>query len=276
MIIEIIRKCLRPIIKIIYSHSNSRNPILINSFPKSGTHLLYQIIKWIPEHQDFKYFIASMPSLTQKERSINNIISKIDSIEPGEILRAHLFYNLIFVKHLDAKNIIHLLIYRDPRDVVISEANYLYDMNPFHRLHKYFKRFPDLSDRIMFSILGNDFCQTSVNYENIYNRFNRYKGWLECDSVFTVKYEDLVRTDREQVIKNIMSYYIKNSGRTNLDLNDLVSHAIENINPNKSHTFREGGTNKWKKYFNGEHKRVFKEIAGELLIELGYEKDFNW
>ena len=31
-----------------------------------------------------------------------------------------------------------------------------------------------------------------------------------------------------------------------------------------------------KKYFTDEHKRIFKEIAGDLLIKLRYETDHNW
>lgn len=41
-------------------------------------------------------------------------------------------------------------------------------------------------------------------------------------------------------------------------------------------TFRKGVAGEWKAHFNEEHKRIFKNIAGQLLIDLGYEKDFNW
>lgn len=29
-------------------------------------------------------------------------------------------------------------------------------------------------------------------------------------------------------------------------------------------------------YFSAEHKDTFKEVAGQLLIDLGYEQDFDW
>ena len=47
-----------------------------------------------------------------------------------------------------------IFIYRDPRDIVISEANYLYDMNKFHSLHKFFKNKHKLKDRIKLAIEG--------------------------------------------------------------------------------------------------------------------------
>jgi hypothetical protein len=43
-----------------------------------------------------------------------------------------------------------------------------------------------------------------------------------------------------------------------------------------SSRFRKGVAGDWKSVFTEEDKRIFKEIAGNLLIELGYEKDDNW
>jgi hypothetical protein len=39
---------------------------------------------------------------------------------------------------------------------------------------------------------------------------------------------------------------------------------------------RKGVAGDWKETFTEEDKRVFKEAAGDLLIELGYEEDNNW
>ncbi len=40
--------------------------------------------------------------------------------------------------------------------------------------------------------------------------------------------------------------------------------------------FRKGISGDWKGVFTGRDKEVFKEEAGELLVELGYEKDLAW
>lgn len=31
-----------------------------------------------------------------------------------------------------------------------------------------------------------------------------------------------------------------------------------------------------KSLINGQHKEKFKRVAGQLLIDLGYEQDFDW
>ena len=40
--------------------------------------------------------------------------------------------------------------------------------------------------------------------------------------------------------------------------------------------YRKGIRGDWRNHFSEEDKRQFKEIAGDLLIELGYERDTNW
>lgn len=261
-------------IKRIDFRSCPEGAVFLNSFPKSGTHLLYQIFENLPNIKNYYTFIASMPSFPHVEVRKNKIVKKINNIVNCELVRAHLFFDNEFVKLLKEKNTVLFFIYRDPRDVVISEANYLYDMNKFHSLHKFYKNLHNIDDRIMFSIMGNQFINTKYHYYNIYDRFNKYKGWLNDKNVFSIKYEDLVGESSKEKVKQIISYYAKQIN--NQDIENLFSIAISSINPQKSHTFREGGTNKWKKYFNKEHKKVFKEIAGDLLIELGYEKNFDW
>ncbi len=47
--------------------------------------------------------------------------------------------------------------------------------------------------------------------------------------------------------------------------------------PEKPDAFhRSGEVGNWKKYFTTEVKQVFKELAGETLVELGYEKNQDW
>ena len=41
-------------------------------------------------------------------------------------------------------------------------------------------------------------------------------------------------------------------------------------------TFRAGKTGSWKTYFIDDHKKLFKDVAGDLVVKLGCEKDNNW
>ena len=114
-----------------------------------------------------------------------------------------------------------------------------------------------------------------IKYPNIKDRFLKYKGWLKSKNVLPIKYEDLISQQKIYYIRKLADFYFSKR-REDIDKEATVKCMIENIKPEKSHTFREGGSKKWKRYFTDEHKKVFKDIAGDLLIELGYEKDYNW
>lgn len=40
--------------------------------------------------------------------------------------------------------------------------------------------------------------------------------------------------------------------------------------------YRKGVVGDWKNHFSDEDKKVFKDVAGDMLIRLGYEKDLSW
>jgi len=254
-------------------------PILVNSFPKSGTHLLLQVVEAIPSYRNYGKFIASMPSVTFRERDSHKTVKLINSLVPREIACAHLFFSPLYEDVLKKLNVIHFFIYRDLRDVAVSEAFYLSEMNRWHRLHKYFKSLDSLEDKILFAIKGNEFLETPYDYPNIKERFERYKGWLYSPFVLKIKYEELVSEEsKTNTIARIMKYYLHRTSKSisNEKISSLVQKAIININPKKSHTFRKGGKGNWKKFFTEKLKKAMKETAGELLIELQYEKDFDW
>jgi hypothetical protein len=43
-----------------------------------------------------------------------------------------------------------------------------------------------------------------------------------------------------------------------------------------SNTFRKGQIGGWREEFSEEHGRAAREIAGPLLVELGYEANPEW
>ncbi len=89
-----------------------------------------------------------------------------------------------------------------------------------------------------------------------------------------IHFEDLVN-DRTAALNRIIDHCL---ARAPLAApRETILAALEtSINPKKSPTFRSGKTGEWKKHFTDEHKALFKEVAGDLLIKLGYEKDREW
>lgn len=250
-------------------------PVLANSFPKSGTHLLLQILKAIPEITHYGTFIASKPTLSYRERSEEKHIRLLRRIIPGEVVPAHLFYEKQYHDILRQQNCVHFFIYRDLRDVVVSEAFYLSEMNRWHRLHPYFASLAGMEERIMTAIRGISDPGFSGHYPHVAERFSNYQGWVNDPQVCTVRFEDLVSSDRKKHLKRMADYYLRHSS-LEIDVDKLVVLFESSIQPEKSHTYRKGKAGGWANVFTGAMKDQMKAIAGDLLINLGYEQDMNW
>jgi hypothetical protein len=245
--------------------------VLANSFPKSGTHLLAQLVAGLPSRAEFGAFLASMTSSFQfRERTARSVARFIQGMVPGEIVRAHLFYDPQYAERLHAKNVVHYFIYRDPRDVVVSEAHYLREMNRWHRLHHYFRKLGSIEESIRLSITGMDPPVPGIEYPNIAERFARYRGWLDCENCLAVRYEDLMSESRPTVVHRMARFYAERS-TAECDVHACVRMMLACVAPRKSHTFRSGKKGGWQREFTAEHRSIFDEVAGELLVELGYE-----
>jgi len=216
-----------------------------------------------------------MPSVRFILRNDKKILNRIKWIANYELVSSHLYFNQLYIELLK-KNCIIYFIYRDPRDVAISEAYYLTYMNHWHRAHHFFsKKLKNNFDRILFSITGIPKSEVTFDFPNIADRFKPYSGWISSPNAFSIRYEDLISPNREQFILAMIDFFVE---RTNININkdELLIKILHNINPQKSHTFRSGKSGSWKNEFSQKHIDVFKQIAGDLLIELGYEKDLDW
>jgi hypothetical protein len=145
-------------------------------------------------------------------------------------------------------------------------------MESRHVHHAYYQSLPDFNARLTVSILGRR--DTHIEFPDIADRFAPYLGWLDQPEVLSIHFEDLIN-DRAAALTRIMDHLLV---RVPLQTpRERILDALESaINPGKSPTFRSGKTGEWTKHFTDEHKKIFKNVAGDLLIKLGYEKDNDW
>ena len=252
-------------------------PILLGiSFPKSGTHLLDQILlgfsKVAPYAKRLHSFYAEYEGESGVKRTPQQAIDWLDALRPRDVASAHLFARDEVVQRVCSSAFIPYFIFRDPRDVVVSHVFYVTDMEASHVHHDYYTSLPDFDARLNVSILGRP--NTNVEFPNIADRFAPYLGWLDPPAVMKIHFEDLVH-DRTATLNHILNHFMAHASLHTP--RGLILDALEySINPARSPTFRSGKTGEWRKYFTEEHKDSFKDVAGELLIRLGYEKNNNW
>jgi len=250
-------------------------PVVANSFPKSGTHLLLQVLQALPNTTHYGSFIASTPTITFTERSLEAHARLVRRIAPGELVPAHLYYHPAHQELLARKRCVQYFIYRDPRDVVVSEAHYLTHMNRWHRMHRYFRDLASDEERITFSILGNAAQPTPFDYPDVGRRFERYRGWIGRSDVMALRFEDLVSERRAETVREVVRHYLDRAGPV-ADPDDVARRALAGIDGPASHTFRSGKVGGWRDVFTAAHRREMKNVAGALLIELGYETSLEW
>lgn len=251
------------------------SPVLGNSVPKSGTHLLLQILRSLPCVRYFDGFMASAPSRRHVERPLTRQLGMIGQVAPREVIPSHLFFSNEVSGALRARHFVHFFIYRDPRDVVISEAHYLTSSATHHGLHADYARCNNFEERLELAIRGIDPPRDGAYYPDVATRFGRYKQWIADGNVQSVRYEELREDGLTGALRRIVSFYRERANH-DFDIDEAAGRARKAIAPERSHTFRSGQIQQWKTEFSRRNKDSFKQIAGQLLIELGYEKDLDW
>jgi len=106
----------------------------------------------------------------------------------------------------------------------------------------------------------------------------RYDGvfeWLGQKNVMCLRFEDLIN-NRDVTLNSMLGEVEKTGYKIPTPREQAIAVLVEAIQPQKSHTFRSGKTGGWKTYFTDEHKKLFKKVAGDLVVQLGYEKDNDW
>ena len=246
-------------------------PVLANSVPKSGTHLLDQILEALPGRRNFGEFLSSMTSSFQfRRRSPDESSAALRTAVPGELVRAHLFFDPAVAAAIAETRYVHYFIYRDPRDVVLSEAHYLRSLNRWHRLHPFFRDAPSLDEAIAISIRGLPEHAEKLYYPPIGDRFEQYAGWIGRDDVFAVKFEDLIGPRQPELIAAMAEFYVRRS-ETPVDASELAMAMQANVDPGRSHTYRKGRSGGWRERFSPANCVLFEEHAGAVLAKYGFE-----
>jgi len=247
------------------AHSwQTRPPIIVNSLPKSGTHLLLQLVRALPRGRYRGGFIASSPSLSQKPRSPGAVARRLDGILPGECLGGHLYHSNEAELALRDRNFLSLFICRDPRDVLISELHYLTEMNHWHRMHRHYACLPDFQARLTLALEGLDNFYPECN-----QRFLPYAAWMKSEGTYVIRYEELTGTARRDVLQDILDRFMQRGGQVEDPLG-MLSSMEQAADPSASHTFREGGSGKWSRGISDEQAWEITQRLAPSLAAFGY------
>ena len=263
-------------------------PVIAISMPKCGTHVLMRLVAALTGKTP-----ATRTLRTTDVAAASQILDQdSDAQNRSLFLRGHQQYTAEIESLLIERGIRVLLILRDPRDTVVSHAHWVTTAKHGSAANrKFYSALPTIEERILVSICGRPAGwnegevsadeEHSLAYhgvrEDIGRRVQRYVGWLDSPAACVVRFENLIGPDGGGTKSAQIDEISRAAAHLNIDSSTVDPQQIaDQLFDPSAKTFRSGRIGGWKEAFDNRHKLVFKSLAGDLLIRLGYEQDFDW
>jgi hypothetical protein len=245
--------------------------ILVTSVPKAGTNMLRHTLYLFPQIRS---------ETTVATRPLEEQLQRISETKRGQVISTHFPVSPALDQVLDQNHIQVANIIRDPRDVCVSLYHYIAKEPIFGVRRSYLRELPDDRSRLMAVINGIDVPRSDgvhVYWPSIAELFAMRLAWLDHPRACTVTFEELVGPDgggsreyQRTAVRRLADHL-----SCRLTARD-VDYITQRIFSRKSPTFRSGQIGSWKREMTQEHKQTFKELSGQLLVDLGYEVGFDW
>jgi hypothetical protein len=251
-------------------------PIFGNSKPKSGSHLLLQVLNGFTQIMPYAYVAAEPIRTIRKDggrRTVDRVATDLQRIPRGVIGWGYVEASPENVAVLCQPGRVNYFIYRDPRDMLVSQVFFATDMHEEHGMHTFYKSLPDFGERLKVAITGID--RDGLKMVSVKQRYEGVFEWLEQPGVMCIRFEDLIN-QRDATLHAMLDEVERTGYKIPTPREKALAILVKAIQPKKSHTFRSGKTGGWREYFTDEHKSLFKDVAGDLLVRLGYEANNDW
>lgn len=202
----------------------------------------------------------------------------------GAVLHSHFNY------HPGVSNCFY--VYRDGRDALASE--YFYRVRVL-----YLKDHPndDKWQKIFTTLYGPGFdladvrnnlpqyleyCLTASHFASL-TWPEHIRAWVQPrrGNVAFLRYEDLLQDTFDPISRGLAQFLNEpiNESRLRASIEEVSFAKWTGRQPGEedlSNFFRKGVAGDWRNHFTREAAEIFAEYAGEALVSLGYEQNFDW
>jgi len=120
--------------------------VLVNSIPKAGTNLVQEIVTSLPLMRGW------LGRTVTSNAGIEPATKKIIKLKRGQSIPSHLSYDDQLALIIDNTGIRQILVVRDPRDLVLSNINYLTRIHTHHPHSRIFSQCVSLDEKIQLCL----------------------------------------------------------------------------------------------------------------------------
>lgn len=237
------------------------NKYLVISLGKSGANWLYNLI-------------GSLPSISKLDMAAIGVngssATELDLLPAGYVMYSHIWHIRKVIDKIREHNIMTFYIYRDIRDVLVSEYYHKKYIDP-ERFEAIFPILKFVHDKNAFDLDIIMQWSTTVLY------YNDVFAWINDVKFPAIRYEDLV-AQPELVIEKAFEHYGMKLSK------EAISHAVNAASfssmsgraagvENLTSHYRKGIVGDWRNHFSVNQAEEFMSWFSPVLKLLGYSSD---
>ena len=293
------------------SYEKIRNDqVLVNSLPKSGTHLLAKAIKIFGYYEYFTSdsYVKNTPkflgsyqidkclkpqdiinSKQNKEELLDigiifsNLVPKsklkywLECLQKGQYINAHIPYNPKLNQILAEENYHHVCIIRDPRAVTVSRMKFILnsesakDILPQGIPLKADLELMSTPQRINFLLEGGYAEKAKLKIYSFAHIYRSILAWGQDPNCLLVRFEDLIGEQGGGNNQKQAETLRKLANHLNIPWNEEIERQTKNVYDPKTRTFRVGNIHSWKNTLESTELSRLTEYCEPLCREAGYE-----
>lgn len=258
--------------------------VLVNSFPKAGSHLLTAALDQFPDLRPSWLHLAADVIEGDVQASYRDGQGQGEAIDPpklrktlqkpksGQYLTSHLPAMPSLLGELAKLNYRIIFGYRDPRDIVVSVAYYVSTLPRHPQFRRFTEQLRTPEERMITTLRGAQADRWGPGFPPLGRRLWAYVPWLQAEHTISCRFEDLVGargggSDEAQLtaIRHIAEHVSRSLNET-----EALRIASNAWSP-KTATFRTGQIRGWKSEFTPDVLDAFAEEVGDgLLLAYGY------
>ncbi len=271
--------------------------ILVNSFPKSGTHLLARAVEnlgyreygrcegaqdadtpWLLNHrqaqtgrkcpQAAEHDSIRIGALTEFSVNPATLSDWLQQLKPDCYILGHLPFSSALPPLLNALGFGHIVILRDPRAVLTSLLHFIPRAHQSgmgaHFLAADFAGW-NVAQQLDLLLDGGYAPKAGVEIQPFAAAFRSLAAWCDVSGCLSVRFEDLIGAQgggdavRQQQALRLIAGYLECKPNSDLDVYD-----------SQARTFRQGQTQSWRKSLGAASANRIHAYCVKLCAELGY------